>query len=80
MPYEEIAICMASEDIIARHNDKEYLMARYSTMENAEKAMEMLQEEYRFEKLFETLCPGMGDYPNKPFYYFQFPLDEDVEV
>ena len=40
----------------------------------------MLKEEYRFEKLFETLCSGMGDYPNKPFYYFQFPRDEDVEV
>ena len=80
LPYEEIALCMACEDIIARHNDKEYLMARYSTVEKAKKAMEMLQEEYRFEKLFETLCSGMGDYPNKPFYYFQFPQDEDVEV
>ena len=46
LPYEEIAICMASEDIIARHNDKEYLMARYSTMEKAEKAMEMLRTAY----------------------------------
>ena len=55
-------------------------IATYSTEEKAEKAMEMLCEEYRFEKLFETLCSGMGDYPNKPFYYFQFPKDEDVEV
>ena len=44
LPYEEIALCMASEDIIARHNDKEYLMARYSTMDKAQKAMEMLRE------------------------------------
>ena len=46
LPYEEIALCMASEDIIARHNDKEYLMARYSTMDKAEKAMEMLRTAY----------------------------------
>ena len=46
MPYEEIALCMACEDIIARHNDKEYLMARYSTMEKAQKAMEMLRTAY----------------------------------
>ena len=44
LPYEEIALCIASEDIIATHNDKEYLMARYSTMDKAEKAMEMLRE------------------------------------
>ena len=46
LPYEEIALCMACEDIIARHNDKEYLMARYSTMEKAQKAMEMLHKAY----------------------------------
>ena len=46
LPYEEIAVCMASEDIIARHNDKEYLMARYSTMDKAQKAMEMLRTAY----------------------------------
>ena len=46
LPYEEIALCMACEDIIARHNDKEYLMARYSTMDKAKKAMEMLRTAY----------------------------------
>ena len=46
LPYEEIALCMAREDIIARHNDKEYLMARYSTMDKAKKAMEMLRNAY----------------------------------
>ena len=46
LPYEEIALCMACEDIIARHNDKEYLMARYSTMDKAQKAMEMLRTAY----------------------------------
>lgn len=69
-----IILCMAGE------TGKGSVIATYSTSEKAQKAMEMLQEEYRFEKLFETLCSGMGDYPNKPFYYFQFPQDEDVEV
>ena len=46
LPYEEIVLCMACEDIIARHNDKEYLMARYSTMDKAKKAMEMLRIAY----------------------------------
>ena len=46
LPYEEIALCTSCEDIIARHNDKEYLMARYSTMEKAQKAMEMLHKAY----------------------------------
>lgn len=46
LPYEEIALCMACEDIVARHNDKEYLMARYSTMKKAENAMEMLHKSY----------------------------------
>lgn len=56
LPYEEIALCMASEDIIARHNDKEYLMARYSTMDKAEKAMEMLRTAYtgRFVKTVDV--------------------------
>lgn len=64
-PYEEIALCIACEDIIATHNDKEYLMARYSTMEKAQKAMEMLHTEW-------------ADYGSSG--YFQFPNDEDVEV
>ncbi len=53
LPYEEIAVCIACEDIIARYNDKEYLMARYSTMEKAQKAMEMLHEAYACERYFQ---------------------------
>lgn len=66
-PYEEIALCMASEDIIARHNDKEYLMARYSTMDKAKKAMEMLHNWYFANSTAERLV-------------FRFPADEDLEV
>lgn len=46
LPYEQVAICMACEDIIARLGDKEYLMGRYKTMEQAEKVMDMLHKAY----------------------------------
>ena len=73
LPYEEIALCIACEDIIARHNDKEYLMARYSSMDKAKKAMEILRNAYagRFvtnadvpddfnEQLKEVMKHGFG--------------------
>ena len=95
LPYEEIALCMACEDIIARHNDKEYLMARYSTMDKAKKAMEMLREKYAHMKRVEYLSDLLASYElstlsNKEakllgdevqnLMCFQFPQDEDVEV
>lgn len=95
LPYEEIALCMACEDIIARHNDKEYLMARYSTIDKAQKAMEMLREQYAHMKRVEYLSDSLascelttlsnkdakllGDEVQK-LMCFQFPKDEDVEV
>lgn len=76
LPYEEIAVCMASEDIIARHNDKEYLIARYSTIDKAQKAMEMLHNDY-YDHVAEKTY-------HQCVYYihpcFRFPKDEDVEV
>ena len=88
IPYEQVIIQRYEKKIYFLNKNlvsveqlvSDIEMASYSTEEKAKKAMEMLREEYRFEKLFETLCSGMGDYPNKPFYYFQFPKDEDVEV
>lgn len=83
MPYENFIFRACGGDIVASKDiltNERQIVARYFTEAKALKVMEMLQEEYRFKKLFETLCSGMGDYPNKPFYYFQFPQDEDVEV
>ena len=40
LPYEEIALCINCDDIIATHNNKERLIARYSTVEKAEKAID----------------------------------------
>ena len=83
IPYDEIVVEIFDECVVGRLNEyigRDIILGSYSTEVKAKKAMEMLKEEYMFEKLFETLCSGMGDYPNKPFYYFQFPRDEDVEV
>lgn len=48
-PYESIAISSGDGIIYARpisNMDKRYLLARYSTQEKAEKAMQMLREAY----------------------------------
>lgn len=55
-------------------------LAEYNSTEKAKKAMEMLHEEYKFERQFETVCSGMLDYPRKPLYYFRFPYDYEIEV
>lgn len=85
LPYEEIALCISCEDIIARHNDKEYLMARYSTMEKAQKAMEMLFKEYGEHYFCQGGAMATENFYVPPFAFippkvFQFPQDEDVEV
>ena len=83
IPYDEIVVEIFDKCVVGRLKEyigRDIILGSYSTEVKAKKAMEMLKEEYMLEKLFETLCSGMGDYPNKPFYYFQFPRDEDVEV
>lgn len=89
LPYESIGICINyhnKTDIIAypagtySQDDEYWTLAKYSTEAKARKAMEMLREEYTFEKQFETICSGTTDYPSKPTYYFQFPQDSEVEV
>ena len=54
-PYESIAISYGDGIIYARpisNMDKGYLLARYSTQEKAEKAMQKLHEAYAPEPLF----------------------------
>lgn len=84
LPYEQVAICMACEDIMARLGDKEYLMGRYKTMEQAEKVMDELHEEYG-KSLYSSggmlatanfYAPPFGFVPPK---VFRFPKAEDVE-
>ena len=85
MPYEEISLCIDREDIVAMHKDKEYLMARYSTMEKTQKAMEMLYEEYGKHFFGQGGAMATANFYVPPFAFippkvFQFPQDEDVEV
>ena len=76
LPYEEIALCINCDDIIATHNNKEHLIARYSTVEKAKKAMEMLHITYKGNKVEEVYQEGTNYYHPT----FQFPADEDVKV
>ena len=95
LPYEEIALCINCDDIIATHNNKEHLMARYSTMDKAKKAMEMLREQYSRLQVVKILASGTCEHMEKSLSkdeflecnlkyremnIFQFPKDEDVEV
>ena len=57
-PYESIAISYGDGIIYARpisNMDKRYLLARYSTQEKAEKAMQKLYDDYDLSKRFEAL-------------------------
>ena len=46
LPYEQTIVCHAMENVIAIHNEKEYVLGKYSSQEKAYKAMEMLREAY----------------------------------
>lgn len=46
LPYEQIVVCHAMENVTALHNEKEYVLGKYSSQEKAYKAMEMLREAY----------------------------------
>ncbi len=67
-----IILCMAGE------TGKGSVIARYSTSEKAEKAMDMLREKYKdyAKATNKSNFFTMFDYPK----VFQFPKDEDVEV
>ena len=65
-----IILCMVGE------TGKGSVIARYSTSEKAQKAMEMLRITYKGNNVEEVYQEG-------PNYYdpaFQFPADEDVKV
>ena len=87
-PYDDVGLSIGykgdkNEFYIFCHNklqDNGIKIAEYSTESKARKAMEMLREEYTFEKQFETICFGTTYYPSRPTYYFQFPQDSEVEV
>ena len=85
IPYENFVFSItmdnsivAIRDTVARPSEVcQGIVAKYSTEAKAQKAMEMLHEEYR---QYTTAKSGVYwfdfDYPK----VFQFPQDEDVEV
>lgn len=89
LPYEQIVVCHAMENVAALHNEKKYILGKYSSQEKAYKAMEMLREVYAgmpiviqnvntpkgAVKTLEVVqgC-GIGN------IVFQFPQDDEIEV
>lgn len=64
LPYENLAIFIEYENIVARFENERFLLAQYSTKEKAIKAMEALRETYTHPYI----------------RYFQFPQDSEIEV
>lgn len=46
LPYEQIVVCHAMENVIALYNGEKYVLGEYSSKEKAYKAMEMLRGAY----------------------------------
>lgn len=91
LPYEQIVACHAMENVTALHNEKEYVLGKYSSQEKAYKAMEMLRKVYennvfyhctasskRFEEVQRILSEEQ--FRKATTEYFQFPQDDEIEV
>lgn len=91
LPYEQIVVCHAMENVTALHNEKEYVLGKYSSQEKAYKAMEMLRKVYennvfyhctanskRFEEVQSILSEEQ--FQKTTTEYFQFPQDNEIEV
>ena len=88
VPYEMSAIRNEDNVIILNmvgETGKGSVIATYSTSEKAEKAMEMLREEYGKHFFGQGGAMATANFYVPPFSFippkvFQFPQDEDVEV
>ena len=95
LPYEQIVVCHAMENVTALHNEKEYVLGKYSSQEKAYKAMEMLREQYGKLEVMKVLASGTAEYMEKAratdemikhystycdMNVFQFPQDDEIEV
>ena len=91
LPYEQIVVCHAMENVTALHNEKEYVLGKYSSQEKAYKAMEMLRErhtdnvfcrediQYKAEIMLDEGLDIVREMMMK-CEYFQFPKDDEVKV
>lgn len=91
LPYEQIVVCHAMENVTALHNEKEYVLGKYSSQEKAYKAMEMLRKVYENNvfyhctansKRFEAVQSILSEeqFQKATTEYFQFPQDDEIEV
>lgn len=67
LPYENLAILVEYENVIARFENERFLLGQYSSEAKAIKAMEMLRKAWKFET---------GIYHRN--IIFQFPQDSEV--
>ena len=74
LPYENLAIFVEYENVIARFENERYLLGQYSSEAKAIKAMEALRETW----INETVEFEDGIYNRN--IIFQFPKDSEIEV
>ena len=91
LPYENLAIFVEYENVIARFENERHLLAQYSSEEKAIKAMEMLRErhtdnifcrediQYKAEIMLDEGLDIVREMMMK-CEYFQFPKDDEVKV
>ena len=91
LPYENLAIFVEYENVIARFENERYLLGQYSSEEKAIKAMEMLRErhtdnvfcrediQYKAEIMLDDGLDIVREMMMK-CEYFQFPKDDEVKV
>lgn len=91
LPYENLAIFVEYENVIARFENERYLLAQYSSEAKAIKAMEMLRKVYennvfyhctagskRFEEVQSILSEEQ--FQKATTEYFRFPQDDEIEA
>lgn len=74
LPYEQIVVYHAMENVLALYNGEKCVLGEYSSKEKAYKAMEMLRKAW----INETVEFTHGIYHRN--IVFQFPQDDEIEV
>lgn len=91
LPYENLAIFVEYENVIARFENERHLLAQYSSEAKAIKAMEMLREHNEGVIFLKTIIntekgtpfvSGLSktDFNKLTQNYFQFPQDDDERL
>lgn len=88
IPYDEIVVELFDKCVVGRLKEyigRDIILGAYSTDEKAQKAMEMLREEYGKHFYGQGGAMATANFYVPAFAFippkvFQFPQDEDVEV